>query len=404
MNHKYKVCIFTETYYPVVGGGETQARLLAEHLAAAGWPVFILTRRSDAAQPRQEMVDGVMVYRLPPVGRGQLKKWGLLLSSVWPLLRRRREYDLLFVSGFRIVGVTAVLMTNLLRKQVVLKADSQGEMSGDFFVAGLAKFGLRTASRPFRLFLHLRNTILKHAHAFAVITPDIATELAQAGIPPQAIHMIPNSVDSRRFHPITPAEKAALRARLALPATAQIAVYTGRLVSYKGLPLLLRVWQALCQQHTDLLLLLVGNGGLDIDNCEAELQAYVAAQGMQRQVHFTGAVQNVPDYVQAADLFAFPSENDAFPSSLVEAMACQLPVVATPVGAIPQIVQDGQNGLLVPPGEFQPLYDALDTLLTDAALAARLGAAGWQTVQQAYTAEIAGQQYRELFTAVTARG
>ena len=73
-----KICIFTETYYPVVGGGETQAQLLAEGLTAQGHSVLILTRRSDVSLKTHERYGDLDVYRLPPSGVGQLKKWGLL--------------------------------------------------------------------------------------------------------------------------------------------------------------------------------------------------------------------------------------------------------------------------------------------------------------------------------------
>src|SRR4026209_1359629 len=104
-----KICIFTETYYPVMGGGETQAKLLAQGLIANGHSVIVLTRRSDASLKKHERYGKVDVYRLAPVGSGQLKKWGLLLSSLPMLVRLRSQYDLIFVSGYRIIGFTAVL-------------------------------------------------------------------------------------------------------------------------------------------------------------------------------------------------------------------------------------------------------------------------------------------------------
>jgi hypothetical protein len=165
-----KICIFTETYYPVIGGGETQARLLAEGLVANGFSVIILTRRSDPSLKRSEQLGAVTVYRLPPVGSGQLKKWGLLFSSIPMLIKLHRRYDLIFVSGFRIVGVAAVLVSKLFDKACVLKADSQGEMSGDFFKSGLAKLGLSPDWGPFRIFLGLRNIILKWVSAFTAIS------------------------------------------------------------------------------------------------------------------------------------------------------------------------------------------------------------------------------------------
>jgi glycosyltransferase involved in cell wall biosynthesis len=392
-----KICIFTETFFPEIGGGETQAKLLAEGLIDRGNSVIILTRRSAKAQKKFERVGQVPVYRLAPAGSGQLKKWGLILSSFPYLIRLHKQYDLIFVSGFRIIGITAVLMSKLLNKSCILKADSQGEMSGEFFTHGLEKLGISPAFLPFKIFLKLRNLILKKADGFAVISSDIVTEMSSARIPSQKIHLIPNSVDTDRFFPVNQDQKSLLRGKLGLPEKATIVIYTGRLVSYKGLPLLLQVWQALQNDHKDALLLLVGSGGLDIHNCEAELRSFVSAHGLGQSVHFTGSVQNVAEFLQASDIFAFPTENDAFPSSLVEAMTCGLPVVTTPVGAIKTVIKDQQNGLLVQPGDYQQLYQALDTLMDNSALASRLGQSAWKTVHDHYSAKIVTDKYLTLF-------
>ena len=89
----------------------------------------------------------------------------------------------------------------------------------------------------------------------------------------------------------------------------------------------MRVWLEVQRQHPNVKLLVVGAGGLDIHNCEAELKAYVIANGLQDSVHFTGSVENVHEYLQVADIFVFPTENEAFGISLIEAMACGLPAI-----------------------------------------------------------------------------
>jgi glycosyltransferase involved in cell wall biosynthesis len=392
-----KICIFTETYYPVVGGGETQARLLAEGLITNGHSVIVLTRRSDAALRQHENYGDVSVYRLAPVGSGQLKKWGLLLSSLPVLVRLRDQYDLIFVSGYRIIGLTAVLVGKLFRKPVVLKADSQGEMSGEFFESGLKKFGTWRSLLPFRLFLGFRNVILKKADAFSAISPEIASEWTSNRVPLNKIHLIPNGVDTTRFAPVDAKQKSFLREKLNLPQAAIIAIYTGRLVSYKGLPLLLKVWNEIHCRHQNVILLLAGIGGLDIHNCEAQLHDYVKSAGLKENVLFLGSVQNIPEYLQAADLFVFPTENDAFPSSLIEAMACGLPSVTTPVGAIKTIIVHQETGLLVQPGNGEQLYEALEALVSDRILAFRLGQAGRQVVQERYSVGSMIRKYLSLF-------
>jgi len=159
----------------------------------------------------------------------------------------------------------------------------------------------------------------------------------------------------------------------------------------------LQVWDEIRCQHENVLLLLAGTGGLDIHNCEAQLRDYVTSAGLKSNVLFLGPVQNIPEYLQAADFFVFPTENDAFPSSLIEAMACGLPAVTTPVGAIKTIVRHGETGLLVQPGNPQQLYGALIALLSDKALAFRLGQAGRQIVQERYSAEKTIEKYLSLF-------
>jgi glycosyltransferase involved in cell wall biosynthesis len=397
---KMRVCLLTETYYPVVGGGETQTRNLAEGLVGLGWPVVILTRRHATDLPRREVIGGVSVYRVGPAGAAHWKKWGLLFTAALALWRLRGVYDLIFVSGFRVVGITAVLLAKLLGKKVILKADSLGEMSGDFFTGGLARIGLRPGSLPFRVFLGLRNRILRRADRFVAISSVVAEELIEHGIPAEKIERIPNSVDNNRFHPVDQPTKLALRRQLGLPVEATIVIYTGRLVTYKGLPLLLRVWQDIAAQHENAYLLLVGSGGLDIDNCEAELRAYVSQHQLEERVCFTGSVTNVPDYLQASDIFVFPTENEAFGISLIEAMACGLAVVSTAVGGVKDIVENGRNGLIIQSGSYEQLSAALSRLLNNGPLCWQLGRIALHTVQTRYMTTSVNQHYIRLFNSM----
>ena len=392
-----KICIFTETYYPVMGGGETQAQLLAEGLISNGHSVLILTRRSDASLKKHEKHGKVDVHRLAPVGSGQLKKWGLLLSSLPKLIILRNQYDLIFVSGYRIIGLVAVLAGILLKKQVVLKADSQGEMTGDFFESGLKKFSVSKSSFLFRLFIGFRNVILKKADAFSAISIKIASEWTSSGIPSERVHLIPNCVDTNRFFPVNSNQKSSLRNKLNIPQDSKVCIYTGRLVSYKGLPLLLKVWKDLRHKHKNILLILAGTGGLDIHNCEDDLRKYVKENQLENHVWFTGTVLNVPEYLQAADIFVFPTENDAFPSSIVEAMACGLAVITTPVGAIKNIIEDGKTGVLIQPSNPTQLFQALDVMLTNKENLFYLGNAAHLSTQGKCSAKVVTESYQILF-------
>jgi glycosyltransferase involved in cell wall biosynthesis len=392
--------LLTETYYPVVGGGETQARLLAEDLVARGFRVIVVTRRSTSTLKKLERIGGVIVCRTPPVGAGQLKRWTMVFACLPVLLRRRHQYELIYVSGFKALGLTAVVVSRLLGKRCVLKADSNGEMSGAFFDRGRQTLGLGSESALFRLFLKVRNHILRRADRFVAISTDIAEELHRHGVQPGAIELVTNSVDTKLFSPVNDSTKAALRRKLLLPADQIIVTFTGRLVSYKGLPLLLQVWEQVQRVHSRAMLLLVGSGGLDIHNCEAELKRMVQTKDLERSVRFTGDVHNVHEYLQASDIFVFPTEKEAFGISLVEAMACGLPVIATPTGGIKDFLVGGQNGLQVDPGSFTMLYDAIHRLLSDSSLAGTLGAAALVTARARYSRDVVLAKYINLFNRV----
>jgi len=377
-----------------------QARVLAEKLAANGFKVNIVTRRSSRFLKKREEIDGVAIYRIPPVGLGRFKRWSMLLSTLFVLAKMRRGYDIIYVSGFKSLGISAVLMSKVLRKACILKADSNGEMSGEFFAAGLKKLGLTPSSLLVRLFLSVRNKVLRAADCFVAITSGITEELIIHGVKPGVIYSVTNSVDTKRFCLVSREQKYGLRYQLAIPRKEIILTYAGRLVSYKGLPLLLRVAEEILRRHENVGFVLVGSGGIDIHNCETVLKDYVRVNGLEAGVYFAGEVLNVHEYLQASDVFILPTEKDAFPLALIEAMSCGLPVISTPVGGIQEIIADRQNGLLVEPGNFQQLHDAIQTLLGDAALATSLGKAAAESVRERYSEATVVARYMELFRRV----
>lgn len=392
-----RVCILLESYYPVVGGMETQGRNLAGGLVRAGVSVMFVTRRTSRDLAPFEFVDNLPVFRLPPVTAGSRARWALVLTSMSVLFRRRRAYDVILVPGFRALGITAVIMGKLLGKASVLKAESCGEMSGEFFAAGLARLKLKNSAWPIRGLIALRNRLLARADALISLSSEMTEEFRQCGVPADRTHLIPQSVDVERFHPAGADEKIALRKKLGLSETDKLVIFSGRIVSYKGLPGLVEVWEQIAEIVPDARLVLVGAGGVDMYNCEAELRRTVAERRLQECVLFTGAVRNVSEYLQAADIFAFPTENEAFPLALLEAMACGLPVVATAVGGIKDVIQPDQNGLMIEPGNRTQLRVALEQLLHNPALAAKLGRAARQTVLDHYTRDQVTRQYLELF-------
>ncbi len=397
-----RVLLLTETFWPEVGGGERQAAMLSSALVRRGHAVTIVTRRSQHELATHETDLGVRIVRIAPAGRGRWKKWGLAVSAIAPLASMRASVDVILVSGYRIMGLPAVLAAKMMGRPCVLKADSPGEMSGEFFRSGLAPLQLRPTSLPVRALIGSRNVLLRSADAFAAISSAIAAELQAQGVPSDRTHYIPNGVDTARFKPASDADRTAIRARLGLPA-GPLAVYTGRLVSYKGLPLLLRVWRDLLRTGTPGTLVLVGAGSTDMHNCEQDLRTYVDRHGLGGRVIFTGSVDNVEEYLRAADIFVFPTEKEAFGVSLVEAMACGLPSVATRVGGIPDYLVDGDNGLMVGAADFTQLRDAIATLLAGGARVVDLGRRARTTAVARFSGDAVAERYLCLFESLLER-
>ncbi|MEI6808379.1 MAG: glycosyltransferase family 4 protein [bacterium] len=391
------ICFLIEGYCPIVGGTQTQTRLLADNLVARGFKVTVVTRRSEASFPAEEIVGGARVVRVAPAGDGQRKRWWMLFTVTPKLLALHREYNVIFVTGFRTIGVSAVIACMLAGKKCVLRAVSAGEMSGEFFGPGLVRMGLKTTSLPIRALLAIRNAFLKRADAFIAQSSEIARELASCGVLPERVRIIPNGVDTGIFHPVMQPDKAELRKKLNLPADRLLVIYTGRIVTYKGLPLLLKVWKEIAELRADADLLLAGSESNDLCDCMVELREFVDKNGLRDRVRFLGSVPNVDEYLKASDVFVLPTENEVFSNSAIEAMACGLPVVCTPVGGFKDVVKHGVNGMIVEVGDHRGLSNALECLLGNAALRKSLGDAALATVQERYSKQIVALAYARLF-------
>jgi len=183
------------------------------------------------------------------------------------------------------------------------------------------------------------------------------------------VRLVPNGIDLARFTPRAPSPS--LRAGLGVPPSSPVVLSIGRFVAEKGHRHLLEAAARIERTRAGVHWALVGAGEL-----EEPLRRQARGLGLESQVHFIGWRDDVPDVLAVGDVFVLPSENEGFGRVVVEAMAMARAVVATAVGGVPEIVRDGETGILVPPAAPAALADAVRSLLDDPARAARLGAAG----------------------------
>ena len=182
---------------------------------------------------------------------------------------------------------------------------------------------------------------------------------------PSKIDVIYNAVDWQQL--VASIDREAMRAMLSLPLSAPVIGIIARLTEQKAHHILLDAiaeTPALAAAH----LIVVGDGELRHD-----LEAQARNLGLADRVHFLGARRDLGNLLTAMDIFVMPSFWEGLPLSMVLAMGAGLPVVATRVAGIPEVVQDNRTGLLVSPGERRALGDALARLVTSPALRADLG-------------------------------
>lgn len=398
-----RIVIATETFEPEMGGGETQARTLSDSLTARGFAVTLVTRRSRGYLPRRERQGELTIIRVAPAGPGRWKKWVLMVSAFPALFSASRGATAILVSGFRFLGFPAVLATRMRGAPCFLKGDNRGELSGEYFRAGLAQLGMTPRSLPVRWLVAARNMVLRRAEGFVALSHEMAAEFEELGVPADRIHEIPNGVDTSHFRPTDSSERNALRERLGFP-DGPVALYTGRLVSHKGLLVLVHAWEKLLQTMPGATLYLVGEGGADMHNCEAELRQFARERNLESRIRFAGLVPHVVDFLRAADAFVFPTLDDSFGISLVEAMACELPVVSSPVGGIRDFLVDGVNGFLAPAGDANALADALGRVLGGGPHMVAAGRAARETVIARFSHDAVARSYLAMFEAAHGAG
>ena len=211
------------------------------------------------------------------------------------------------------------------------------------------------------------------------------------GFPARAIAVIRNGIDLARY-PAIPQHEA--RRRLGLPLDRRFVTCIARFHPVKDHAMLLRAFARVAATVPDADLLLAGDGPL-----RDALAAQAVASGIETRVRFLGVRDDVPDLLRASDVFAMTSITEAASLTLLEAMACRLPVVVTAVGGNPEIVQHDRHGFLVPRGDDAAAAEAICRLLQDPERAAAMGAVGREDVEVHYRLADTIDAYYERYAA-----
>jgi glycosyltransferase involved in cell wall biosynthesis len=209
--------------------------------------------------------------------------------------------------------------------------------------------------------------------------------------------LIPNGIPTDEYAP-DPNRRRRWRQRHGLEPEAIVLTHVGRFAPPKNHALLIEAF-AQVRTHTPLYLLLVGGGEL-----EDAVRQQVAGLGLQERVRFLGVRADVPAILNASDLFVLSSRWEGNPLSVMEAMAAGLPVVSTAVGGVPELVREGETGLLVPSGDAAALARALQALVDDPARREAMGKAARQHAITHFDIRHTVRQYEALYERLLQKG
>jgi glycosyltransferase involved in cell wall biosynthesis len=253
---------------------------------------------------------------------------------------------------------------------------------------------------------HLRGQMLRanrvayrFAHAVVGNSPSVARLVeTEGGVPSSRVVTIPNFLDPQAFEPIADGERERLLAELGVPSGAFVVGIVARLAAVKDHATLFHAVASLMPTIPNIHVVAVGEGPE-----RARLEVLAKTLGMESIVHFAGQRAQAPNLHWLFDVSVLCSTSEAFPNSILEAMAASRAVVATDVGGNPDAVREGRTGLLVPPSDPSRLAWAISRLYEDASLRAKLGAAARASAQAGYSAESVLPQVEQLYQRLAGR-
>jgi glycosyltransferase involved in cell wall biosynthesis len=393
---KPRVLVLTTYYHPVVGGVETHARQLVNHLHQRGYGVEVITKRVGRDDRGATSVDGVTVHRIGPAGeRSARGKWLALPAFFRKTLAFVPRFDVVVCIDYRGIGVAAIAACRLRGRPLIAQGETAGVLAGA--IDG-SNSGLVPESASVRLLKAPVRAIYRHADHIICIGRDLEREALLAGMPRERVHYLPHGVDLQRFHPAAPGERERIRTELDWPMDARVVLFVGRLSLEKGVLDLLEAWRA--ANRRDAILVLVGPDMIGHRwDAGAPGRAFIAAYGLGGRVRFAGASADPAPFYRAADVFVQPSHFEALGNTALEAMASGLPIVASAVGGLCDFCIDGENAFLHQPRAPQSLADALARMLDDAPLRERLGKAGLKTVTEQFELGALLDRYARLIQA-----
>lgn len=356
-----RVLLLTDYFRPHIGGVENVVEEVAGWMARMGHRATVLTMGFGGEPPAEEE-DRVSVVRFP--GRDLTRSVGLQVALSLrfvfraPGAARREKPQVINANNlFYSTSLLAPILKRILHVPLVTTVHLAGVRTGSPFSDALI--------RAYEV--SLGRAILRESDAVIAVSCAVAEHLVGMGVPAEKVFTVPNGVDFDFF-------TCAFEGRR--PREFEI-LFLGRLVPNKGLRYFIEAARALAPTHPRARFVVIGNG----PDKAAALED-VRKSGLAGRFEFLDSVPDVRDAMKSAYAMARPSLSEGMPLTVLEAMASGVPVVAFSVAGTPEVVANGETGILVPPADSQELARALARLMLDPQSARRMGDRARASVRQ----------------------
>jgi glycosyltransferase involved in cell wall biosynthesis len=368
-------------YRPLIGGYERAAERLSKALVVDGHQVTVLAERRDCRWPKIEVSDGVSVKRFWCHYRPSFHMLTAIASMSFYLLRHGLRFDVWHVHQYGLHCAVAVFLGRLMRRPVVLKLTSSGPQSISR-VSSSSFFGRCVAN------------LMRQVNAVVALTRETFQEAVDFGVSSDRITQIGNGIDVEKFRPVSPEVKRILRNKLSLPEQGVTVAAVGRLVNLKNYVGLLEAWAQFVVAHENQrqYLIIVGDGP-----DRSVLEEKIRNSHLTGRVFLVGNQENVDEWLNASDMFVLSSNFEGLSNTLLEAMSCGLPVVATAVSGTKELVADTHSGIVVDVGDIDGLSNGIAMLANSVELRDLMGAVGRNVVLSQYSTRSVAQAHAALY-------
>lgn len=385
------VCMVVSAYYPEGFGGGRQCRTLIQALHGI-FSFYVLATSFEPKRFSKKNLDGkTRIFRVRVWNNRALSILFSIPQTLWVFLKIVRRIQIVHCHGITSRNLMVILLAKLTGKKVIQKFTS---LDWDDPVSLQQRWRKNFFSRE----------ILAQADYFVGPSGVFAESFQNSFLKNKKIAVIPNGVDLERFQPLrTPSQKEELKRKLCLDPYSKIFLFVGFFSREKGFEDLCEVWREMKEEtKKDLQLVLIGATKGKYFEIEKEAVRTIKREfkndiETSRMIWIEDTDQ-IECFYQAADIFILPSHREGLPNSLLEAMACGLPVVATRLaGIVDFVIEDGKNGLLFEAGDRRDLKKKIAELLKNPLLAETLGKEACQTIRNRYDIKRIARQYQDLY-------